>query len=540
MSRPASSSSASATTTYILVTGANRYCLVPPLLHREQSANDYHSGLGFAICCRLIDEFLPTRPETHTLHLIPTTRTQSKASDTVTRLRSHVAKYVQSQSPSAPLVALNILETEIGKRVVITPELVDLNSILSVQRAAKRLKANYGRLDALICNAGIGGWTGVDLLGAAKQFFTEGLRFLEAPAYKIGAIGWVTGKQIPSASSIASKNGEANGEGESKEEEPKIGEVFCANLFGHYLLAHYLMPLFSRPLSDQGKQGRIIWVSTLEAYKHTFSLDDFQGLETPIAYESSKRLTDLLVLTADLTSTSPYTKSFYSTTYSQPSPTSLSSSLEDLTNLTPRKASLRSSTRSLKTNGTLTPPPASSQEDSTTIRPKMYLCHPGMCVTGIMPLHWILLYGWMLGMYFMRLWGSPWHTTTAYPGASSMSWLALAQQSTLDEMEQSSHPKDNTTNDTAGKDGSTAKRESVKQKRDRSGAKWGSAVYRLGEERVKKSEVEGWFDRKGNPVESEEEKVQFEELGRECWKRMEGLRREWEARLREKGFDELN
>lgn len=110
----------------------------------------------------------------------------------------------------------------------------------------------------------------------------------------------------------------------------------------------------------------------------------------------------------------------------------------------------------------------------------------------------------------------------------------------MDEMEQSSDPRDNTTDDTAGKDGGTVKKEHVKQKGERSVAKWGSAVSRLGEERVKKSEVEGWFDLKGNAVKSEEERVQFEELGRECWKRMEALRVEWEARLREKGFDELS
>jgi 3-keto steroid reductase len=441
-------------------------------------------------------------------------------------------KYVQQHSPSAPEEALDILEREIGKRVVITPELVDLNSILSVQRAAKKLKARLDRLDVLICNAGIGGWTGVDFVGAAKQFFTEGLHFLTAPNFKIGTVGAVTAKQI----TAVPNGGKAHRrDGADKEEEPKVGEVFCANLFGHYLLAHYLMPLLSRPVSAQGSPGRIIWVSTLEAYKRTFNLDDLQGLETSVSYESSKRLTDLLALTAGLTSSSPYTKSFFATLSVPPSSASLSSSVEDLT---PRKASLRSSTRGPKTNGTSTPTSSQSQTDqNSTTRPKMYLSHPGMCITGIMPLHWLLVYAWIGAFYIVRLCGSPWHTITAYPGATSMTWLALAQQSTLDEMERPSSSNTTDADTTAEAEGSAKK---VHGEETRKGAKWGSAVNRLGEERVRKSPVEGWLDDKGRLVKSESEKVEFEELGRECWKRMEELRGEWEERLREAGFDELS
>ncbi|QDS74764.1 hypothetical protein FKW77_001469 [Venturia effusa] len=489
-----------ATTTYIIVTGAN-------------------SGLGFAICCRLIDEFLPTRPSTHALHLIPTTRGRSKADDTELRLRKHVAQYVRNESSGAPRVALDILEREIGKRVVITPELVDLNSILSVQRAAKRIKSRYERIDVLVCNAGIGGWLGVDFVGAAKQFFTEGLNMLTEPKFKIGAVGWVTKKQIPSLA-----------EEGKEEDEPKIGEVFCANLFGHYLLCHYLMSVLSR--SRGGESGRVIWVSTLEAYKRTFSMDDFQGLETNIAYESSKRLTDVLVLSADLPSTSPHTKSFFSTT-PKPSSPGLSASWEDLT---PRKASLRSSSR----NRAAMDSPSqlqrsqSSQSQSEMLRPRMYLSHPGMCVTGIMPIHWLLIYLWTGVFYISRFCGSPWHTTTAYAAATSMTWLALADQETLDEMEAS--PDTATDKDTGVGDD----KKIGTAGRARRAVKWGSAVNWLGNERVKKTEVEGWCDGDGVAIKDEEEKNEFEENARECWKKMEELRAQWEERLIKAGHDELS
>lgn len=414
---------------------------------------------------------------------------------------------------------MDILEREIGKRVVVTPELVDLNSILSVQRAGKRIKSLYERIDVLVCNAGIGGWLGVDFLGAAKQFFTEGLHFLTEPKYKIGAVGWVTKKQVPSLA-----------EGGKGEEEPKIGEVFCANLFGHYLLTHYLMPVLSRVKG--GESGRVIWVSTLEAYKRTFSMEDFQGLETKIAYESSKRLTDLLALSADLPSTSPYTKSFFSTSSKPPSP-GLSASWEDLT---PRKASLRSSSR----NRIDTLPPSqlqqsqSSQSEAEMVRPKMYLSHPGMCVTGIMPIHWILIYLWTGVFYISRLCGSPWHTTTAYPAATSMTWLALTEQSTLNEMEASPDTS-------ADKETGVGKSKQIDaQGRTRRAVKWGSAVNWIGNERVKKSEVEGWCDGNGVAIRDEEEKNDFEETARECWKRMEELRVQWEERLKRAGYDELS
>lgn len=407
---------------------------------------------------------------------------------------------------------------------------MDLNSILSVQRAAKRLRERYERIDSLICNAGIGGWLGIDLWKATKQFFAEGLHFLSEPKYKIGAVGWVTRRQIP-ASENSSDVG--RGRGTEEEDEPKIGEVFCANLFGHYLLSHYLMPILSRPRG--GDAGRIIWVSTLEAYKRTFKMDDFQGLSTDIAYESSKRLTDLLVLSADLPSTAPFTKSFFSTssTTTSSSPSGLSASWEDIT---PRKASLRSSSQIRNA----TPPPSqlrqsqpSQSEGNGEVRPKMYLSHPGMCVTGIMPINLFLIYAWTFAFYLCRLCGSSWHTTTAYPAATSMTWLALADQETLDGMEASPQTA-------ADKETGVNKTEVVKEVNMRRAVKWGSAVDWVGKDRVKKSEVEGWCDDKGRSIKNEEEKNEFEENARSCWERMEELRIQWEERLKKAGYDELS
>ena len=51
--------------------------------------------------------------------------------------------------------------------------------------------------------------------------------------------------------------------------------------------------------------------------------------------------------------------------------------------------------------------------------------------------------------------------------------------------------------------------------------KWGSACTRSGKETVKATDVEGV-----------ENTLEFEELGRECWKQMEELRMSWKEKLK--------
>jgi 3-keto steroid reductase len=343
-------------------------------------------------------------------------------------------------------------------------------------------------LDTLIFNAGIGGWTGVNWVGLVKQFLTEGSNFIRAPAYKMSTLGSVVGKQVMPSKQIDP----APGTSLSQDEEPPLGDVFCANVFGHYLLAHYLAPLLTR---STGGPGRIIWVSTLEAWAKTFDVDDVQGLANPLAYESSKRLTDLLVMSAELKGPAAYTKAFFSPS----APPSLSSSWASASLAETPTRSLRSSTRS-KATPTKNDTKETEVQEASKQTPKMYLSHPGICVTGIMPIHWIMVYGWILGLYIARFCGSPWHTTFPYSGATSMAWLALADSETLGEME-------------------------AKTK-----CKWGSAVNWLGKERVKKTVVEGWVDENGDPA-KEKERKSFEELGRRCWGEMEALRKEWDELL---------
>lgn len=216
----------------------------------------------------------------------------------------------------------------------------------------------------------------------------------------------------------------------------EIGTVFCGNVFGHYYLVHELMGLLSA-----GK-GRIIWTSSLEAYSWTLKTDDIEAIKASHSYESSKRLTDIISLTSELPATAPYADPFFRT-------------------------------------------PAGTEKSR---RPRMYLTHPGVCATAIIPLNIILVYCMTCAFYIARWLGSPWHTINTYSGAKAAVWIAMATDEELDA-----------------------------KKADR--IKWGSATDRYGGELVKAVEVEG------------EGSEEMEELGRDCWRQMEELRINWKKRL---------
>ncbi|KAL4921752.1 hypothetical protein BDW62DRAFT_116421 [Aspergillus aurantiobrunneus] len=414
---------------YVLVTGAN-------------------SGLGYSICCRLADEFLTSRQNDHrSLTVIFTTRSTKKGNDTLRNLQTHLRSSVKE--PSA------------ASRVTFVPENADLCNLLSVRAVSRRLNKNYPKLDAVVLNAGIGGWTGLNWPVAIWSVCTDLVHAVSWPTYKIAPAGLITDNQTTSL----------------PDQEPRLGSVFCANVFGHYMLAHNVMPLLHKSGSPNGP-GRVIWVSSLEATTKLLDIDDIQGLRSLAPYESSKALTDVLSLTSDLPSTAPWVKSFYSTS---------------------------------STTGSSQPP-------------KTYVSHPGVCSTSILPLPTVLVYFMIATTWLARILGSPWHTLSTYLGACAPVWLALSPQSVIDTAEAPYRHHGGG----LAKWGSSASRTGACSPVSTEVEGWGyggvvgPAVVADDQHRRRK---------RGATDLTSERKEQFEDLGRKCWQQMEELRERWDELL---------
>lgn len=437
------------------------------------------SGLGFGTCCRLIDEFVSTRPSFQCLTLIPTTRDSRKSNDTVRRLENHLE--LQSKR----------LDTPLHHRISLQPEQLDLTSINSIQNLSAKLGRNLPQLDAVICNAGYGGVAGINWPLVALGVVTDLISAVTWPSSKVGTVGEMTAPQRMTTDPANDARG-------LSETAPALGQVFTSNIFGHYILCHSLVPL----LRASPDQGRIVFVSSIEPKPTHFDINDIQGLKSDKSYESSKRLTDVLVLTSSLPGTKPFIQRFLSTPTATPSHTvRFPSDGQDSETGVPSAGIIL----------------ADNEYQPSKMSPKIYLCHPGVCATSIVPLPLILTYAMMLGFLIARWLGSPWHTLTAYKGACAPVWLTLTDQEELEDMEQ--------------KDGK---------------AKWGSCTDRAGYERVMRTVVEGWGlggrmgeeelakrkgTRPGTLEITKENREDFEQLGRDCWSQMEALRLEWEARM---------
>ncbi|ERT00908.1 hypothetical protein HMPREF1624_02142 [Sporothrix schenckii ATCC 58251] len=485
---------------FVLVTGAN-------------------SGIGLGIGQRLIDEFAAehTSPSEH-LVLITTTRSAAKSRATTGLLRQHLQRSESSAAANKGTVH--------PSRIHLASLELDLCNLPSVYGAAERLRFEslsictgiedtassphtIPRLDSVIFNAGIGGWTGIGWGNLLTNILSDGIQQATTfPTCKASDGGLLvdplTGKEVKRAEGCQGLD----------DNDGILGQIFCANVFGHYVFAHALLPLLrgtgegtGSPKSSAIGPGpaRIIWESSVEAdgWYH-LSLDDFQAVRTTAAYESSKRLTDVLALTTGLKSVAPYSAPFYK---------------DDSTD-------------------------AANHKDSSTV-PATYVTHPGVVCSTLFPLNWFLFALYNIAMYISRWLGSPWHPVTAYKGAAAAVWVALRPTAALDTL-------------------------------DGQHVKWGAGTTRGGSTLIKRSEVEGWGFRGrvgeettvttidsvtgkpwgagGDPLAASfpfpayllnsrgrksgaanltaERRQEFEVLGRDCWREMERLRVEWDQRVK--------
>ncbi|KAH8600438.1 hypothetical protein B0O99DRAFT_610695, partial [Bisporella sp. PMI_857] len=292
-----------------------------------------NSGLGHSIAARLIEEFLnsPDTPSNKHLILILCTPHSAQNSIRHTRLRAHLRKVAEYSELATTLrkkakaqgTAYKWEDTV--RRVHFLGVEADLCDLKSVYALADRLvngtvgspdattmegrplphgspgTASYSedislgwglhgiripRLDSVILNAGHGGWLGVDYLLATKTILLDLKDSVTWPAFKISNQGALTRPQ--STYKAAQKGDEEKQPLLSEQEqtdEPPLGEVFCSNVFGHYILTHELMPLLSRPASESATSGgKIIWMSSLEAdgQPNLLSIDDIQAIESKL------------------------------------------------------------------------------------------------------------------------------------------------------------------------------------------------------------------------------------------------------------------
>jgi 3-keto steroid reductase len=223
-----------------------------------------------------------------------------------------------------------------------------------------------------------------------------------------------------------------------------------------------------------------------------------------VSYESVKRLTDILALSATLPSVRPISSNYIRLPDNNSNTSATVSHSDSSTDVD----SLASSTTTT----------------TTTTPPNIYLTHPGVIASTLFPVPWFLIWAYKLALIVCRFIGSAWHTVDGYTSGRSVTWLVLEEQSALDDMH--------------------AER-----------IKWGSSSNRACEALVKKTEVEGWGweGRVEDPADdaspgilnkthgrrvsarnvTSEELQRFEESGVHCWLEMERLRLQWEDILSE-------
>lgn len=435
-----------------------------------------NSGIGLSIGERLIDEFLATRSLTSHLILIPTTRSKSKSLQTIRALRSYAEQAAQTSTTLRSRIGEKYRWEDTVARVHVLSLQLDLCDVRGIYAFADRLVNEpvsnpEGLQGEYLRNVYIPRLDSVVCNAAYGGWSGCNYPLAIWSFFTQGLIQSVTWPTFKDALPTCILNEQAQYGYPAK---PLLGEVFSACVFGHYILAHELLPLLSRRSQDE-TPGRIIWSGSLEAVRDSLNLSDIQCFDGIGPYESSKRLTDALSLTTTMPSSQPYSIPFLT--------------LDD-----PKEA------------------------EAKPVRPKFYLTHPGIVASTIFPVPWFLMGIYTFTLVVARWLGSPWHAVDPYTGSKSAAWVVLQEQSALDDL-------------------------------DAEHVKWGSSSNRKLEVDVKKTEVEGWgwegkvedpkadtavgvlnksVGRKsGTQNVTEDDLVEFEALGAECWKKMEDLRHEW-------------
>ncbi|KAK6332714.1 3-keto-steroid reductase, variant 2 [Orbilia brochopaga] len=228
----------------------------------------------------------------------------------------------------------------------------------------------------------------MDWLKVAQQFMTGVVNAMTEPRYQVQGVGWLTEAHAALDVPQLSKGGvEAASADSQSSASPDLGMVFTANVFGHYYLIHEIMTTLHAHRGQEDEASRVIWIGSIDSNPHGFDIKDIQGIKSTTPYQSSKTLTDILVLGHQLPQTEKQYRAYVSTaTGHQRSDTSI----------------------------------------GETIAPVFLVAHPGIISTTIVALPWWQTHGKILGFWLCKALGSPWHCIDPYIGANAPVWLALS------------------------------------------------------------------------------------------------------------------
>lgn len=151
---------------------------------------------------------------------------------------------------------------------------LDLCSVDSIDYMAKEyIPSIVSHIDVIYANAGALLGEGIDWIRGIGELFVRPLAFFTDVS--------VTLKQKVGVMV------------ENSNTDEKLGMVFMANVFGHFLLISACKDLMKRE-SDRSFCPRVIWTGSRTSDQKYLDWKDIQAIKSKHSYESSKYLTDLV------------------------------------------------------------------------------------------------------------------------------------------------------------------------------------------------------------------------------------------------------
>ena len=250
---------------------------------------------------------------------------------------------------------------------------------------------------------------GIDWVMAAKRVPIAFIEELNYGSFRMQSVGEMTSGHSKLTNGGGATTAVEAGE-EVKEiidgkaggaEDNELGAIFCANVFGHYYLLHEIMPLLHTPV-DSGsdsisRRSRIVWIGSITSKTNSpFDVEDLQGLRSKLCYDSSKRLTEVLVQGSRLPLRAV-------DSYNAIEPASrihMQKEGEDID---------------------------SQHTKGKSVPPVHLIAHPGVINSTFVALHPIMGALWLFAMYLARFLGSIWQNIAPYNGAAAPVFVATTE-----------------------------------------------------------------------------------------------------------------